>query len=90
MILYDFECTECGKVFEDFVDNSSILVVKCKICSKKAKRIFPQKSPSFKLVYNPKTDMVDWNGNRTRYYDEYNKMKKEGKNPRIPALDGDA
>lgn len=43
----------------------------------------------FKLTYNPVTDMVDWDGNRTRYFDEYKKMKKEGKNPRIPQLDGE-
>ena len=43
----------------------------------------------FKLLYDPKKDRVDWDGNRTRYFDEYKKMKKEGKNPRIPQLDGE-
>jgi hypothetical protein len=43
----------------------------------------------FKLKYNPKTDLVDWDGNRSRYWDDYKKMKANGENPRIPALDGE-
>ncbi len=64
--------------------------MKCPVCFDEiAEKIFPTKAPSFKLVYNPQTDKVDWDGNRTQYYDAYKKQKAEGKNPRIPKLDGD-
>jgi hypothetical protein len=48
------------------------------------------KSPSFKLVYNPKSDKCDWDGNRTRYWDDYKKMKADGLKPRIPEEDGES
>jgi len=60
----------------------------CK-CGYIANRIFPKKPPKFDLIYNNATDMVDWDGNTSRYWDDYKKMKAEGKNPRIPKLDGD-
>ena len=89
MPIYDWECPDCGLVFE-WMAKISDETVKCPLCfDTDAKKIFPQKAPSFKLTYNPKTDMVDWDGNRTRYWDDYKKMKAEGKKPRIPALDGD-
>lgn len=87
MPIYDFKC-ECGYEFDSIVKLGTV-GKKCPKCGKKAKKIFPQKAPRFDLKYNPKSDMVDWDGNTTRFYDEYKKMKAEGKNPRIPALDGD-
>lgn len=60
--------------------------VKCPVCfDANAERIFPTKPPSFKLTYNPQKDMVDWDGNRSRYWDEWKKDKSQ----RIPKLDGD-
>ena len=89
--LYDFKCTDkkCGLEFEWLAKFDE--VVKCPLCwDTVAKKLPPQgKSPSFKLKYDPKVDRVDWDGNTSRYYDEYKKMKKEGKKPRIPQLDGD-
>lgn len=87
MPIYDFKCEHCG-IF-DSIEKTDTDIAKCPKCGKKSKRIFPTKSPRFNLTYNPKTDICDWNGNTTRFYDEYKKMKAEGKNPRIPALDGD-
>ena len=89
MPIFDYTCNKCGLIFEWYAKFDE--VVKCPICFDEiAEKIAPQgKSPSFKLKYNPKTDMVDWDGNRTKYYDSYKKMKSEGKKPRIPALDGE-
>ena len=46
------------------------------------------KSPSFKLTYNAQTDICDWDGNRSKYWDDYKKQKAEGKKVRIPKHDG--
>lgn len=89
MALYDYECPECGLMFEWVAKFDE--EVKCPVCwDITAKRIFPQSAPKFKLKYNPQTDMVDWDGNRSRYWDDYKKMKAEGKKPRIPELDGES
>jgi len=87
MPVFDYQCEECGLSFEAIAKFDEI--VKCPKCfDADSKKIFIN-APTFKLKYNPKTDMVDWNGNRSQYWDEYNKMKEEGLKPRIPALDGD-
>jgi putative FmdB family regulatory protein len=86
MPIYDYQCPKCHKVFERIAKENEVVVCECKYI---AKRIFPQKSPSFKLTYNPKTDIVDWDGNRSRYWDQYKKDKEDGKKVRIPQLDGD-
>lgn len=89
MPLYDWECPKCKLVFE-WMAKISEETVKCPLCwDEDAVRIFPQSAPSFKLKYNNKTDMVDWNGNRSQYWDKYKEMKAEGKKPRIPLLDGE-
>jgi len=87
MPLYDYEC-KCGCKFESIEPIDTDFAI-CKECGFIAQKVFPKKSPQFNLSYNPKTDMVDWNGNKTRYWDDYKKMKEDGKKPRIPALDGD-
>jgi putative FmdB family regulatory protein len=87
--IYDFECEYCGHQF-DLLVGYDVNKVKCLSCNKEAKRVFPKKAPGIDLKYNPVTDMVDWDGNTTRYWDEYKKQKSEGKDVRIPKHDGDA
>lgn len=89
MPLFDFEC-ECGNEFEYLVMRDGEVVV-CPKCDgrNKIKKLSPQSPVNFKLLYDPKIDTVDWDGNTSRYYDEYKKQKKEGKNVRIAQLDGD-
>jgi DNA-directed RNA polymerase subunit RPC12/RpoP len=85
--IFDFKCDKCGKEFES-IEKKDVTEVICE-CGCISKRIFPKTAPKFNLKYNPKTDMVDWNGNKTRYWDKYKEMKEKGQKPRIPALDGD-
>ena len=90
MPLFDFKCEYCNNEFEYLVMGSKD-VVKCPRCNQVdyLKRLSPQTPPNFKLTYDPKKDRVDWDGNTTRYYDQYKQMKKDGKKPRIAQLDGD-
>ncbi len=86
MPLYDFECDKCKLQFEAIAKFEE--EIKCPVCFDEiAKQLPPQgKSPSFKLVYNPQKDIVDWDGNKTRFWDDWKKDKTQ----RIPQLDGDA
>ena len=89
MPVYEYQCCECCDVVERiFFNEVDVLDENC-VCGGCMKRIFPTKAPKFKLVYNNKTDICDWNGNTSRYWDEYKNQKAEGKNVRIPELDGD-
>lgn len=88
MPLYDYKCSVCKVEFEWMAKFDEI--VKCPLCfDTDADKVFPKKAPKFKLVYNPQTDMVDFDGNRTRFYDSYKEMKKTDNKARIPKLDGD-
>lgn len=89
LIAYDFECENCKQVIEQFVDseekNKSIT---CPICGEDMHRVFS--SMNFKLNYDPKKDMVGWsfnNYNRSCYWDEIKKAKKEGKKDVVPATE---
>lgn len=84
MALFEYECPKCKIIFEWIAKFDE--EVKCPLCwDETAKKIFPTKSPSFKLTYNPQKDMVDWDGNRSKYWDDWKKDKTQ----RIPQLDGD-
>ena len=88
MPLYDYECKKCGdrvEVLLSMEDAENFTV--CSICEGEMVRVLT-KAPSFKLKYNPKTDMVDWEGNHSRYWDDYKAKKEAGQKPRIPELDG--
>jgi len=87
-IMHDFECSKCNLIFEWMIDSKE-KTAKCPLCfDENCNKIFITPR-SFKLKYNPKTDMVDWDGNRSQYWDAYKKQKSEGKDVRIPSLDGD-
>jgi len=88
MPLFDYKCY-CGNEFEYLIMSSDDIALCPKCKSSYVKKLSPQTPVSFKLKYDPKKDSVDWDGNTSRYYDEYKKQKKEGKNVRIAQLDGD-
>lgn len=89
MPLYDWLCKSCGNEFEYLIIGSDDVAVCAKCGGIELKRLSPQSAVNFKLLYDPKIDRVDWDGNTSRYYDEYKKQKKEGKDVRIAQLDGD-
>lgn len=81
--MFDWQCEYCNNEFES-MQKSDVIIITCVKCGHNSFKIFPKKSPSFNLTYNPKSDMVDWDGNRSRYYDEYNAAKARGENVRMP------
>lgn len=90
MPLYEYRCDKCGRIKERIFSTEVLFLSKRCDCGGTMGKIFPTKPPSFKLVYDNKNDICDWDGNTSRYWEEYNKQKAEGKNVRIPELDGDA
>lgn len=86
MPIYDTLCQKCNKEEEVLTLRVSEKITNCE-CGGKRIIISPKKSPSFKLLYDPKVDSVDWDGNRSKYFDEYKKQKSEGKDVRIDELD---
>jgi putative FmdB family regulatory protein len=84
MPLYDFECDSCEIRFEYLAMNNLIRFASCPICSGKCKKVFSAEGQRFNLKYNPKTDICDWDGNRSQYYRLYNEAKDRGENVRLP------
>lgn len=83
MPLFDFKCKKCGNNFES-IEKTDVDFSICPKCSYIAKKIFPRKSPSFNLSYNPKKDICDWSGNTSQYYRLYNEAKSRGEKVRLP------
>jgi len=89
MAIFDWKCEKCGNEFEYLIMGSDDVAICDKCGSIEVKKMAPQSPVTFKLIYDNKTDMVDWDGNKSRYYDKYKEMKRNGENPRIPELDGE-
>jgi len=87
MPIFDLYCNNCDYEKEDVILKVNEFNGDCPVCDYPLERAANTKS--FKLLYDNKKDSVDWDGNRSTYYDEYNKQKAEGKNVRIAELDGD-
>lgn len=90
MPIYNVQCKKCKKEEEVLTLRVGEKIPNCE-CGGKRKILAPTgKSPSFKLVYDNKTDMVDWDGNRSTYYDAWKAIPKEKrKDYKIPTLDGE-
>jgi hypothetical protein len=81
-------CPNCGQEKEDIIEKIETSTIHyCNNCDYPMVRA--TNCSHFKLKYDPSKDIVDWDGNRSRYWDEYKKQKAEGKNVRIPKHDGD-
>lgn len=91
MPVFDVKCIICGFETEEIIIHAELNEekLKCRKCGGIMKQIVPQKSPSFNLVYNNETDICDWDGNTSRYWDAYKEAKANGKDVRIPKHDGD-
>lgn len=90
MPIYSVKCKKCKKEEEVLTLRVSEKISNCK-CGGKRKKLAPSgKSPSFKLIYNNQTDMVDWNGNRSKYWDDWKKIPFDKRRKyRIPKHDGE-
>ena len=79
MPLYEWSCINCGykhEVIEKFEDADKEHF--CPFCqTHRMTRQFPNKV-NFKLIFNQKTDMCDWYGNRNQYWDQYRAAKARG------------
>ena len=88
MPIFDFMCTGCSGHDERlFFPGEEIEEQKCEECGNIMYKLPPLSN--FKLVYNNKTDMCDWDGNRSKYWDSYKAQKAAGKDVRIPEEDGE-
>ena len=77
MAIFDTECQKCEKIIEQVcVHNEDF--EPCPLCGGECKKIVGRTPPSFYLRYNNKTDMVDWDGNKSRYWDDYKAAKSRG------------
>ena len=88
MPIYDYDCEHCGLQFDKLV-SSDVVIATCPGCGGDSHKVFPRKAPSIDFKYNPVTDIVDWDGNTSRYWDDYKQQKADGKDVRIPKHDGD-
>lgn len=78
MPIYEYLCSICNVMqerleFGDEIDKPHL----CPNCGRDMKRTLPTKM-TFKLSYNPKKDKFDWDGNRSQYWDDVNKLRKQG------------
>ncbi len=87
-MMHDFECKKCGLIFEWLIEGKE-KTAKCPGCWDEDCEKVIIKPRSFTLKFNAKTDMVDWDGNRSQYWDQYKKAKANGEDVRLPLLDGD-
>lgn len=68
MILVDLYCPACSANFIDVMIDNNDDLPKCDVCDVELKK-WPS-AVSFKLVYNNRTDMCDWDGNSSQYWNE--------------------
>ena len=85
MPIFDLYCKYCGYEKGDVILKVNEFNGDCPSCDYPLERAANTKS--FKLLYDNKKDICDWDGNRSTYYDEYNRQKAEGKDVRIDELD---
>lgn len=78
MPLYEYMCNICDDKVELLEFGEEI--ERKHICSKCGGSMDRIVSPCrFKLEYNNKTDLCDWQGNSSQYWNDYRKAKSEGK-----------
>jgi putative FmdB family regulatory protein len=77
MPIYEYRCVDCGNVDEKLEFGSEVNKEHfCSSCGKPSDRIVSK--CRFELVYNNKTDMCDWQGNTSMYWNDYKKSKENG------------
>lgn len=80
MPIYNFLCENCKDVSEQIVFDLETEIVECDKCGGPAVKQFSMpETIHFQLLYDPKKDICAWGNegyNRTRRYEQYDKMKK--------------
>jgi putative FmdB family regulatory protein len=78
--IYEYECRNCSyqteklEVSSDEVGNTNGCV--CPVCGGNMRRLISL--CQFKLEYNNKTDICDWQGNTSQYWKAYKDAKARG------------
>jgi putative FmdB family regulatory protein len=81
MPLYDLKCDKCKIVKEDvMLKISEVPETACPECNELMTKVVS--TPNFKLSYDNKTDICDWQGNTSQYWKSYKDAKAEGKDVR--------
>ena len=76
-VFADWYCNKCNNILEDefkYTDEE----VKCPKCNSLMIQMVGK--ANFSLVYNPKTDIVDWQGNKSQYWSAVKEARRQGKN----------
>ena len=82
--IFDYQCETCNEIFELIIEsNEKGSDEICPKCNSSNVKQLPA-SPIFKLIFNQKRDMADWNGNTNHFYDQYKKDKENGKKVELP------
>lgn len=74
--LRDYICPKCGFQDEFFVQLDE--TVKCEKCKSKMELIEVPQHTSFKLTYDPKKDITDWQGNSSQYWNAVKEERRRG------------
>lgn len=89
MPIFDLLCKACEHEEIDVIKKADEEVL-CPRCGDPMVHICNKMT--FKLSYNNQTDSCGWSNDgyaSSQYWNDYKKQKSEGKNVRIPSLDGD-
>lgn len=74
-VFSDWICKKCGyEIKDEFCLPSKMICPKCKT---KMEQQFDK--ISYKLEYNPKTDICNWNHESSQYWSEVKKQRRQGK-----------
>lgn len=77
-ILYSLYCKTCDYTIEELYKYDEEIIHKCPNC----KTVLNKETlvGSFELKYDPKKDIVDWDGNTSQYWNAVKEERRKGKN----------
>lgn len=88
MAWFDTYCPECGYIIEYGLKGNDEEPPLCPKCEENGKEVKTKKvvgSTSFKLIYDNRKDMCDWDGNTSQYWNEIKRTGgEEPENDRQP------
>ncbi len=72
-VCFDVFCPKCGHELEDVMIDVENSLPKCPVCDSEMKKMMG--TTSFKLKFCNRTDICDWDGNSSAYW---NDIKEKG------------